>query len=117
MKKAVFFSLVGFLFFLLYFAGCTGTSSGISALMGRWVSEEKQDVVVEFVKDGSGAIVVDGVEVEIIWTLEEDGKLRIRIKDLPIGTEQLVNYKISGSVLTLDEDKFVRKNKGWFSKK
>jgi predicted small lipoprotein YifL len=98
MKKN--FALVFVVLLIFGFAGCGGKS----ALVGKWVPEDGQNISgdfieerLEFKKDGTG--IGDGFT--LAWTAE---KGRITLK-LDIGFGYAYDYKISGSTLTLTDDK------------
>ena len=97
---------------MLLLAGITAAITGCggkSALIGRWEEEGMPNgEALEFFKDGTANL--DGMPVE--WEAKK-GKLIFSF----FGMTQTVNYKISGSTLTLIDDdglemKFIKlKNK------
>jgi outer membrane biogenesis lipoprotein LolB len=105
MKKILFYGLI--LVCMLYLAGCTG--SGTSALIGKWVSEEEQDLEIEFFEDGTSITSAGEYKMRFFWTSEEKGKLTIKAENVTSAHTESLDYKISGQILTLDKDKFRRK--------
>ena len=104
--KAVY-AIISMLLLLGIIAAITGCER--SALIGRWEEEGKPDgETLEFFKDGNADL--DGMPVE--WEVKK-GKLIFSF----FGMVQSVNYKISGSTMTLSDDdgletKFIKlKNK------
>ena len=88
-------AIVAMLLLLGIIAAITGCG-GRSALIGRWEEEGKPDgETLEFFKDGTADL--DGMPVE--WEVKK-GKLIFSF----LGMVQSVNYKISGSTLTLFDD-------------
>jgi hypothetical protein len=85
-----------------YLAGCKG--DGTSAIVGKWAQEENQDVALEFFKDGSGILTESKVEYKFTWVAENQ---RLTTKAENEYTTSF-DYKISGSVLTLNDEKFIK---------
>jgi hypothetical protein len=92
---------------MLFLAGCTDT--GTSALIGKWVSEEDQNLVIEFFEDGTAITSVGEYKIRNFWTSEEKGKLTVKAENVVNAHTVSIDFKISGQVLTLDNDKFRRK--------
>ena len=88
-------AIISTLLLLGIIAAITGCG-GRSALIGRWEEEGKSDgETLEFFKDGTADL--DGLPVE--W-IAKKGRLTVSA----FGMTQTINYKISGSTLTLSDD-------------
>jgi hypothetical protein len=87
-------------FFLAsYLAGCTGDDE--SAIVGKWAQD---NVVIEFINDGSGVLTEDNVEFKFTWAIENQ-RLKIKAENEYVSS---FNYKISRSALTLNDEKFIK---------
>jgi len=128
MKKI--FKLIGIIAFAAVFTlsatTCFGQSSK-SALVGKWVAEDpvnpENSTTCEFFKDGSGTLTYkegsDSLSQKFTWIATENGNLAITVNPPPGYSSDdsrfimNCNYKISGSILTLDGEfegtKFKRK--------
>jgi hypothetical protein len=100
-EKLLKFCNLALLFVILYLSACN--NSGASALVGKWVSEEEQNIAFEFVSDGTGTLFLGENGVKFTWTAEEKGQLILMIYDRPALP---INFEISGSALILDGDKY-----------
>jgi len=100
-NKKIWLGILVLVFGLVFsIVACGGSSS----LVGRWVPEEGQRVSSDFIerslelqKDGTG--IGDGYSLK--WTTE---KGRITLK-LDVGMGFAYDYKLSGSTLTMTNDK------------
>ena len=92
---------------LFCFIGCNNASA--SPLVGTWIFEDIQSLSMELFKDGSGIIKdsSESNEVKITWTSTESGRLTLYQDDGIIFMES--DYKITGSILTLDDETKLRK--------
>jgi hypothetical protein len=94
---------------LLVFCLVSCTGSRKSALVGKWVAEGGW-LEIEFFKDGSVTYKEgEGGDYDEVfkgtWEAKESGQL---ILDFGFDSESF-DYKISGSVLTLDNDVILKK--------
>ena len=72
-------------------AGCGGKA----ALIGRWEEEGSGNEFLEFFRDGT--VNFDGIKAE--WKVEKN-----RLTFTVLGMMETVDYKVSGSRLTLSDD-------------
>ena len=96
-NKRILWSRILLLFALVNFTGC-----GKSVFVGKWVLEENHDIIIEFIKNGSGILYADIGFEKFKWVVTEDDLLTI------VGSEAdgKYNYKIFDSILTLTNDDF-----------
>ena len=96
-KGKVLSAIVAMLLLVGIIAAITGCS-GKSALLGRWEEIKEETTAgetLEFFRDGT--VDLDGLTVE--WEVKKG-----QIMFSAFGMTQTVNYKISGSTLTLADD-------------
>ena len=102
MKRNLFVTLVVLLFLGFALVNCNTLSSN-NALVGEW--DDGEETVIKFFKDGSGILIEDKSEEKFTWTARENGVIVFNFD----GEIQSIDYKISGSVLTLDGDDYKKK--------
>jgi hypothetical protein len=83
-----------------YLAGCTGDDE--SAIVGKWTQDK---VVLEFIEGGSGILTEDKDEYKFTWAIENE-RLKIKAENEYVSS---FDYKISRSVLTLNDEKFIKR--------
>jgi hypothetical protein len=101
MNKKLILAFGILLVFCFVSVNCSAQSSN-NALVGKWVSEENQDLMLEFFKDGSGTnSFEDEIFSKFTWKTTESGLLTFSGDDELDGTW---DFKITGSTLTIDVD-------------
>lgn len=116
MKKALRFIalILTCLMFAAVFAGC-GSENGEPAanggdkdLLGRWLSVDGSEEILEFNADGSGAsihISDSGKEVSYPFRYQLEGANRIIIT-LEVSNDILYTYSIIGNILTFHDEAY-----------
>ena len=88
----------------IFFIFSLGNCAGKSVLVDSWILDENHDVILEFLKDGSGILYTDVGFARFKWVAEENGLLTIIGPELDIDGKY--NYKVIDSILTLKNDNF-----------